>query len=141
MDGAHEVAQGLVDEAVLVDEPEVLERGRRHAHLEVVTRAGRIHDLDASTCEGLLYAAAHRLGAHHPPLGTRGGELAQALGNLRAAAQMQLRGGLAVLSQVQVLVPDGLVAVITIEVDVPLHTENTTPADALKPGRVRQLLE
>jgi hypothetical protein len=54
---------------------------------------------------------------------------------------MQLRGGVAELSQVQVFVPLAFVAVMTYPVGVPLHTENTTPCDGLKPGSVRQLLE
>src|SRR5262245_5820613 len=41
VDRSHQIAERLVHEAVLIDEPEAGERRCRHVHLEVIAGAGR----------------------------------------------------------------------------------------------------
>src|SRR5258705_644189 len=74
----HEVAQGLVDETVLVDEPETGECLRRDAGLEVVARPGRIDDLGPGPRDAGFDPAADLLGVHHRSVAIRRLDLEQA---------------------------------------------------------------
>jgi hypothetical protein len=127
---------------MLLDEAEAGEGGSRHADLEMVARAGRIHDLCARAVHSCFDAAAHLVGADHR---CRSLHAATGWGKCGAIpdvrAQLQVMGGLAVLSHVQVLVACGWVTVIWNEVTLPLQAEKTVPFDFLKPGSEVQELE
>lgn len=101
MNRVHQASEGLVHEAMLVDEPETLKRLRRHPDVEVVAGPGRIHDLGPGPCDAGFDATAHLLGADHSSLAICGPDLEQVGGGdagERSPAQLQLIGGTAVLS-------------------------------------------
>ena len=78
MNRRHQLAQCRVDEPVLVDEPEALERWRAHADVEVVARASRIDDFDMGSRDAALDTTTHLIGADHRAVGIRRGDLEQA---------------------------------------------------------------
>ena len=143
MNRLHQIAEGGVDHSMLLDEAPVTERGCRYGHVEVVSGARRIGDLDLGARDAVADPTAHLVGAHHVRSGSRRSDLGQVRRRGATAARqgVQVIGDVALLSQVQTLVAWGWVTVMVKAVAVPVQTVKVTPWEKVTPGSDAQLLE
>lgn len=128
MDPAHQVTQRIVHQAVLLDEPQPRKRGAPNPHLEMVSLARGVLDLDRRPGEGVLQPRPQILDGHHasPVSGGRT--------SLKATARhlaVQAMVGVARLSKVHFWFAFGCSTVRRNPEALPVHSENWIPGDGV----------
>ena len=95
----HEVAERVVDQPMLLHEPEAREGRRSHLYVEVVPLTSRVADTERGARQRSCQAAFDLRDLDHPSLANPRTELAQGRGCVPGYFTTQARDGLTLLSQ------------------------------------------